>query len=81
LLLKIINFTRNSSLDNSSRFFESNFDFKYRNQFELSISILEIKLSRLSNRINTNCQDSNSIIRFDAISLVKILQKLANAKL
>ncbi len=81
MLLKIINFTRNSSLDNSSRFFESNFDFKYRNQFELSISILEIKLSRLSNRINTNCQDSNSIIRFDAISLVKILQKLANAKL
>ncbi len=75
MLLKIIKFTKNSSLDNSNRFFELSFDFKYRNWFELLISILEIELSRLSNRVNINCQDlnqvfdSNSITRSDAISL------------
>jgi hypothetical protein len=77
LLLKIIKFTKNSSLNNSNRFFESNFDFKYRNRHELSILTLGIKLLRLSNRINTNCQDlnrifdSNLIIGLDAINLLE----------
>ncbi len=59
-------------------FFKSNFDFNSRNRLDstrFSISILEINFSRLSNRTNSNCQDSsrlidsNSINRFDAISL------------
>jgi hypothetical protein len=76
LLLKIIKFTKNSNLDNLNRFFESNFDFKYRNRLELLNSILEIELSRLSSRVDTNYQDSsrildsNSITRPDAISLL-----------
>jgi len=76
LLLKIIKFTKNSNLDNLNRFFESNFDFKYRNRLELLNSILEIELSRLSSRVDTNYEDSsrildsNSITRPDAISLL-----------
>ncbi len=76
MLLKIIKFTKNSNLDNLNRFFESNFDFKYRNRLELLNSILEIELSRLSSRVDTNYQDSsrildsNSITRPDAISLL-----------
>jgi len=56
------------SLDNSSRFFESSFDSKYRNRLELSISTLEIKLLRLSNRININYQDLNRV--FDSNSII-----------
>jgi len=78
LLLKIIKFTKNSSLNNSNRFFESIFDFKSTTRLELSISTLEIESSRFSNRINSNCQDlnrlidPNSINRSDAISLLLI---------
>jgi hypothetical protein len=67
--------TKNNSLNNSSRSFELNFDFKYRNRFKLLISILEIEFLRFSNQINTNYQNSNrvldlnSIIRLDTISL------------
>ncbi len=70
-------------------FFESSFDFNSRNRFDLtrfSIPILEINLSRLSNQVDSNCQDSsrlidpNSINRPNAISLVKIdyLDRVAN---
>ena len=75
MLLKIIKFIKNNSLNNSSRSFELNFDFKYRNRFKLLISILEIEFLRFSNQINTNYQNSNrvldlnSIIRLDTISL------------
>ncbi len=78
MLLKTVKFTKNSSFDNLSQFFESSFNFKYRNRFELLVLTLEIELSRLSNQVNTNCQDSsrifdsNLITQFDAISLAKI---------
>ncbi len=78
MLLKIIKFTKNSSFDNLTRFFELSINFKYRNQFELLVLTLEIELSRLSNQVNTNCQhlsrifDSNLITQSDAISLAKI---------
>jgi len=57
-------------------FFESNFDFKYRNRLELLISTLEIELPRFLSRVGTNRQDSNrfldpnSMTRTDAINLL-----------
>lgn len=79
LFILILNLDDSSQFSN--RFLISRFTIRFES-FDNSISTLEIELLRLSNRIDTNRQDSNrisdsnSMTRFDAINLnrIKILR-------
>jgi len=63
-------------------FFKSILDSELTIRFESSIPILEIESSKLSNRIDSNRQNSdrlidpNSINRSDAVSLTIVLNKV-----